>query len=521
MERLQNLSNDVCRSRIDYFTAAVVFIIAIVARLPSCYESFWLDELHSAWSIWGSLEDVAPRAAAGNQTPTFFWGLWLWKACFGESEVMLRLPVVVASAAAAAVTTYGLYRVTSSLAGACAGGLTLALESNALFYGTELRPFALIIMLGTIACWIASKPIKPGRDRETSALAVLVIAAAFFQPTSLGVFIWLFILRYAAWRYSALKCEVARFRDRQISRPETAGPSWSWRTGLIALLLSLFVLLSGHVLSDAWQHRSQWNQMGRATSLLQIWQAWPWGPLVLIPMLLVVVTKVVPGKRVAAGGTVGDGWLVPLAALLAVCTFWIASAVGIAPVFHRRYFVACLPMLGWSCGHGIAIAIQELRRFAIPAAWRIVISLTLAATPVVTLLATQGTLQRLLTGDTRLARRGEGWREATNFLKNQQPQVASLSVSAGLIESSRLLSDRQATVATYAQWYLTYPLSGPYALTGVKAVDLSGDATIIELPLVLRGSRTMAQQWISARTSTEAPSPVIHSFGGIQVILPR
>ncbi len=518
-ETPQGLPNFNRQSWAIYFIATAVFVIAVVARIPSCYESFWLDELHSAWSVWGSLGDVVSRAAAGNQTPVYFWGLWVWKQCLGESEIMLRLPSVLASSAAAAIASIGLYRVCGSLIAACSAGLALAIESNALFYGIELRPFAFTILLGTIACWIAAKPIAienggddRGNDNGLSTLAMLTMAAAFFQPTSAGVSAWLFILRYAVSRVRFGRCRP----DIPCSRQ--AGLRWAWRMILVAMFLMLFALLSGHVLGDAWHHRTQWSEMGRAKSIMQIWQAWPWSALVLVPALLLVATKMIPSSNRPKRCIVGDAWIVPLAAFLAVCTFWLASALGIAPVFHRRYFVACLPMLTWTCGQILAMAIQELRRFRISTVWRVAISIAFAATPIVTLLTTQGTLKKLRAGETQLTRRGEGWREAIQFLKNQHPLAKSVSLSAGLIESSRLLSDPQAKAATYAQWYLTYPLRGPYALPVVQAVDLSDDARMIEFLLVLRGSRSMAQQWIPANGHTGDNTLDIHSFGGIQVV---
>ena len=63
--------------------ACIVFLIACGLRIPSCYESLWLDELHSAWAVWDGLGEVATRAELGNQTPFYFFGLWLWKELVG------------------------------------------------------------------------------------------------------------------------------------------------------------------------------------------------------------------------------------------------------------------------------------------------------------------------------------------------------------------------------------------------------------------------------------------------------
>ena len=127
--------------------ASLVFAIALWLRIPSCYQSFWLDELHSAWTVWDDLGSVIPRAKAGHQSPIYFLGLWVWKQASGGSELALRLSSVLATASACVVLTIGTARWSNSLIAGITSGLILAIESNAIFFGTELRPYALAIFL--------------------------------------------------------------------------------------------------------------------------------------------------------------------------------------------------------------------------------------------------------------------------------------------------------------------------------------------------------------------------------------
>ena len=78
---------------------AMVLIVVVTAafRLPSCRESFWLDELHSAWAVSDAFSEVAPRAAIGNQTTGYFHLLWFWSAIVGSGELPMRLSSVIAS----------------------------------------------------------------------------------------------------------------------------------------------------------------------------------------------------------------------------------------------------------------------------------------------------------------------------------------------------------------------------------------------------------------------------------------
>jgi len=124
----------------------VVFAVAVALRLPSCYESLWVDELHSAWCVWDDLSDVAPRADIGHQSPFYFLGLWFWKQVFGGSELALRMSSVLAVAASCSVLTLGVARWSGSVIAGVTAGAILAIETNSIFFGTELRPFALVIL---------------------------------------------------------------------------------------------------------------------------------------------------------------------------------------------------------------------------------------------------------------------------------------------------------------------------------------------------------------------------------------
>src|SRR5688500_20002269 len=77
---------------------AIVAIIGLgaVLRLWQARESLWLDELHTAWCALGTPSQITPRAMAGNQSPLFFWLEWLLVRALGASELVLRLPSLVA-----------------------------------------------------------------------------------------------------------------------------------------------------------------------------------------------------------------------------------------------------------------------------------------------------------------------------------------------------------------------------------------------------------------------------------------
>jgi mannosyltransferase len=274
-----------------WLAATVIFSLAIALRLPTCKESFWLDELHSAWTAWGTLAEVMPRAAAGNQTPVYFWLLWFWKQFAGDTELALRLPSVIASSLAAGIVTVGIAKHRGSLVAGCLAGLVMTVESNAIFYGTELRPFAFAMMFGALACYLATSDTLSQKQKLLGLMAT-VIMSGLFQPTSIGVLAW-FVVAQLLWMMQHSDSAAKRLRSV---------PTLVMALGVVAVIASaiLFAWLAGDVLYEAWQHRQQWQSMGRADSPWQLWAVWPWLSLVVLPTSLVLLSHL---KRIPSEDT--------------------------------------------------------------------------------------------------------------------------------------------------------------------------------------------------------------------------
>src|SRR6056297_3580135 len=272
----------------DLAAVSTVCVLAIAVRLPACDESFWIDELHSAWCIWGSWEQIFARAAWGHQSPIYFVGLWIWKQIFGGSEIVLRMTSVLAVAAATAVTFGGVLRWTHSRTAAVAAGFVIALESNSLFFGTELRPYAAVILFSSVAvvCFVrlASDQSSAGTAAEQShvrrwwiGLVVAVLAAAIVQPTSLGVLAWL--------PAAVVAGSLRRSYGTTMVGAGSAGNRVT-QVGLALATLAVAAVLWMTTLGQAWQQRSDWAAFASATHSGQIFQAWSWLWLLLIPALL-------------------------------------------------------------------------------------------------------------------------------------------------------------------------------------------------------------------------------------------
>lgn len=438
--------------------AAIAFTIAVVLRVPSCYESFWLDELHSAWCVWDSPVDALKRASLGHQSPFYFFGLWFWKQLVGSGEVALRLSSVIAVAAGSAVLTISVARWTKSVAGGAAAGLVIAVESNSLFFGTELRPYAFVILFACIAIsYFLRLTVVASRNEDGTAwigLIVAILLAMLCQPTAIGVLAWLPIALFLAW--------LIRDRRRLLT--------FSLADGLLVLSAAAVGFALWRVtLGDSWHRRSLWSSFATATHVDQIWEVWDWTWLLVVPLCVIVATGLfvrLRGATISLRDVSIVTFVLALIAVLATSLYWFVSWLGWVPVWHRRYFIAVLPILACLSGGAVGVldtALPSFRGYRM-AGW-------VAAVAMIVALATaQGTLTRLPDYPVALVTRGEDWRAAIDWVRRNVKPNDLVFLDAGLVEASTVLSSIQNQSGSAAQMpttmdqlrYLNFAVSGPY-----------------------------------------------------------
>jgi hypothetical protein len=453
--------------------ATAVFAFATLVRLPATTESLWLDELHSAWAVWGDFGDVRQRAAMGNQSPTFYWLLWAWHQAFGDTEPALRSLSVIFSSLAAAVTAAGVTRLTGNVVAGAIGGLFLAIEPNAIFFGTEVRAFAPVMLLTAIACWAWVSTFRSSSRLPVRALLACVGLATMIQPMSLGLLAWPPIELFWRRRHS-LHLNPRRMLLVAIATLASAWAGW---------------VLFGKVLTTAWQHRYEWQAAmptGPATTILTVW---PWA----IGMIAVAVTAALlamhlnrsADRRAATDedhcpsehariGPWDPGWLAPASlAMGATALYWSLSASGVAPIFHRRFMVGVVVLMAWAFGvatHQLMTSLGRIRRGRFgrqgdrPAVRKVV----QWGLPIALLLWSLLCGVRVATNPEAYARplRSEDWRGARELIAQYPNEPVWLA--PGLIETQRLLSGNDPNEIAY----LTFPLQGPYPLGRVEPISL-------------------------------------------------
>ena len=324
--------------------ALLVAVISLVMRLPSCHESFWLDELHSAWTVSGDFSAVAERAALGNQTTGYFHSLWIWHALVGSDELRMRLSSVILVTLTAVLLVIGVSLQTRRIfAGMISGGI-VALDSNAVFFGCELRPYAAVMLCAVLATWAMmtwldggngggeSQPWSLRGARWRLAALFFICVAALLHPTSLGVLFWLVPLAIvAAW-----------FRGRLTL----------WRADGIAVVVVVATLglLAASSLPNSWEHRQQWKAFGHVTQITPLWYAWSWVPIVFVPIAIGIVGGLENKLTRKSESESLVGILPLLAGAIGTISFFCASYFDLVPLWPPPLFCCRAAAAGLVCG---------------------------------------------------------------------------------------------------------------------------------------------------------------------------
>ncbi len=486
-----------------------IFVFSCALRIPASQESYWIDELHSAWSIAGTLSDVADRAAQGHQQPIYFQFLWFWKQFFGDGEVAMRMVSVLATSLGCSVLFVSVSRFHGSLSAGFAAGTLLATETMSVIFGTELRPYAIVMLASVFVCFFTSvlwiQPPDVGRSsRAWVGLWIAIAISALCQITSMGVFLWIPVVLVTRHALKDSKATLKFYRTDL------------WAIGLM-VCVGLSLMSSGVV--QTWNERSLWASFASAKSISQIAELWPWLPLLLAP-LFVLVAGVLMGRiqtrQASLQGieklTILVVWLGIV--LLSTIFFWWIAYTGIAAVWHRRYLIASLPIIAWFFGAAIGEGIDRLRPFLSS-------RITGLATFLVSFLLIgfimfeQGTARRLVRGEWPIARR-EDWRGAIELVNRSTKPGGVVWIDPDLIEQKAM---QPSEVLLENGGYLRFAVDGPYSIRSDLSVlvvkNLARVEDIGNLPDVI-----LSRHGCYPLENRIGSNFNLHCFGGVTVGIP-
>jgi hypothetical protein len=445
------------------FFLALLLAATTVWRVRAASESLWADELHSAWCAGGTLREVAPRAAIGNQSPLYFWLLWALSQWITPSELALRGTSIIAGA----LLLVAIYAIAASWLrspwlGLLAAWLVAMEPAPGYFsyYATEVRPYALVMLLATLHVWLFARlcrrptwPLRAAFILGAALLFHLHYTAALLLPAEL---LFWFIARVRLLlpvHYSA----------RQLT--------------LDLALIGISWLPAATTVGNIFSRRQNWALFVEQAPLVDSFEQLSWSIAALLVLAAVLVDRYLIELPQGRRGPEPEQLRLRQFAILALCWLlvpmglaWLATWRDVARLFFARYLVASMPA-------AILLAVSCVR--LAPCRW--------SQTLIAGLLAAVALWMNLMFDDQG---RGEDWRSAVVWLNEQLPQQPyPVLLMPDLIEDQGLRQPHDERLEDYC----LFPLTALYRVKTQRS-DL--------LPLPSRGAGLLTGEqchWLAAR----------------------
>lgn len=458
-----------------WFATGIALSLAIFAFAVlriAFKESLWLDELHTSWSISGTWQEVAKRAAAGNQTPLYFWLVRFTTETLGhsasdQSEWILRLPSVlawlmaiglVAKIALAKVGQTDSRRWTFSLAIVA----WVVLDRLQWFFASEARPYA-CVQLVSLAGWCcvesivsSNTTIKPKSSSLTLTAGQLMTVWCVLSVTNIYLHLTAALPVVIQW---IVGCGLL-LRPSPSNSMESV-PSSKQTKVLLAWAIAAFCvgLACIPILQFAfpvWQRRGQWATFASDISIRRAALMFPFVPVLLCVFVGRLVDRFLPTKTATSASSTETRWLWWSAMIGPWLSAWVLTALGVAPIFHQRFVLAsALPIFVVGAIELLRIRLWSLR-------WITCVSVAIAIT------FSQGSISVWRAGYLVGSLRGEDWRGAATWVRDRIEPEDLILCSSGLIEANSNPSDagKQHELPLEPQFaeYLSFPLLGIYQI---------------------------------------------------------
>lgn len=472
----------------------ITFCGACVRYLP-VHESLWLDELHTSWTVSGRFSDVQTRAAQGNQSPLYFWGVWGIARLLGQSELTLRLLSLCAGVLLIPAVFIVATRWSGSLVAGLLAAALVATQQQFLFYSTEARPYALVqlVGLGQIALF-ARVHAGVGNASGTTTPSILARLRLIASSTVLFYLHYtaalVFLAEAAAFFFVMGMTALRKKHERFSSRVAAFSIDFA---GVAVLCLP-----AARALGRIAANRKQWDVLPASLPLVEIGHVMV--VCVAFPLVFAVSAGVLRyglGKRPSLhqpgwnASILTFSWMLLPGLFVVACRQWANLAL-------LRYIIvsAAAPMVL----AGLIVATHVDRRIRAAVAVVVVAAAVLSAP----------WLGALLQNQRVVPDRNENWRELVAMINSSQAsEEEPVFVCSGLLEDARLTESAD----TQFREYCLFSVSGIYALDrrrrtvypiptnipkdaetrltkeGVRAIEFAGGAW-----LIVRGPGFMADQ---------------------------
>jgi mannosyltransferase len=185
-------------ARVALAVVGGITIVGLLLRLPSAGDSLYGDELSTYFTVTGhGLRSTIDIVRSDQElTPPLFYALSWLATKLGNPTETVRLVSVIAGVAAIPVT-YLVGIRTVGVRGGVVGAALVALSPFLIFYSTEARAYALMMLLGLLSTLALLMALDDGRVRWWVAYAICSCAAVYTHYTV--VFLLAAQLLWALW----------------------------------------------------------------------------------------------------------------------------------------------------------------------------------------------------------------------------------------------------------------------------------------------------------------------------------
>ena len=130
--------------------AALLFLIGLAMRLEGIASSLWVDEFGTLWVIESGVRDTISRSVqVQGQAPLYYLVAWSAVRLFGESEAVLRVVSIAASAGATCFVGLASWRLGGRWA-ALTASVLLWYSADFIATSCSVRPYALGYLFGAL-----------------------------------------------------------------------------------------------------------------------------------------------------------------------------------------------------------------------------------------------------------------------------------------------------------------------------------------------------------------------------------
>ncbi len=416
----------------------MLVIAAVWFRWHFASEPLWVDELHTVWVTAGPLSDVAFRAGQGNQTPLYFWLIWLIKRIFGGSELVLRAPSVVLGLLTLVVAGRFVWNSSRSVTAVILSAAIIAVDAQMVFYSTEARPYVLVQLLAIIQITVLSYDVDHATKGKSPSRRwlnwKLVLLTAMLLLTHLTA-IWIVIAEVSF---------VAMFWNRVNVRRLLI----SLATGVLLGLLPSFAILYG-----VFEKRDDWLVVYYDAAAYVRESSIQIAILIVLPSLLMVSSHLMlrrDDNREKSGTQQPVMFLLACCAILPMLCCAALQLAEFAPIASYRYSLVGSVAFPIFCGLAIA-KIQHPVFRRISAA--VVLAVAVSFNPI--------TDSFIRTGQLRF--RTENWKNAIDTIASSGRSANPIFLFANLVEDHRAAT-LDSNVETAFSRYLAFPLTGQFKL---------------------------------------------------------